>query len=332
MQVSGQTLDSSTSRLLDYREAEPMKRSDWVLFGILAATLGVPGCANQSQQKATPVASPQPSFIQAPAQPPSVRAADTLEIASVLSVEHSVDLLAQRDGIVQELFYDQDSWVKKGAVLARLDDRELLASLEKARLDQRVAENNFKYQEAEKKAKDAAYRRQQELRKFGLSSQAALEEAEFQSTGAGFDLDSWKAAIEQKKAAVHELEIELEKTRIVAPFDGYIVRRAIRAGQNMIKNDLCFRLSELYPLQVRFLLPESAGPRPTAGYPLKVVPADDKSHEYNARVKLVSPTVDAASASYDLTAELTGPHLENLRPGMAVRVIWSLKSRVEGQK
>jgi len=57
-------------------------------------------------------------------------------------------------------------------------------------------------------------------------------------------------------------------------------------------------------------------------------------------VKLVSPTVDAASASYDLTAELTGSHLQTLRPGMAVRVIWtivpvrgqSLKSRDEGPK
>jgi len=309
-----------------------MKRSNCVLFGFLAVVLGAGGCANQSQQEAAPVAAPRPDVSQASAQPPSVPAADTLVIPSVLSVEHSVDLLSQRDGIVQEVFFDQDSWAKKGTVLARLDDRELLASLEKAHLDQRVAENNFKYQEAEKKAKDAAYRRQQELRQYGLSSQAALEEAEFQSAGAGFDLDSWKAAIEQKKAAIRELEIELEKTRIVAPFDGYIVRRAIRAGQNVIKNDFCFRISELYPLQVRFLVPESSGPRPTVGYPLKVVLADDPSRAYNGHVKLVSPTVDAASASYDLTAELAGPHLENLRPGMAVRVIWSLKSRVEGQE
>jgi RND family efflux transporter MFP subunit len=253
-------------------------------------------------------------------------------------------LLSQCDGIVQELFYDQDNWVKRGTLLARLDDRELLARLEKARLEQKVAENNYRYQEAEKRAKDAAYHRQQELREYGLNSQAALEEAEFQSKGAGFDLDSWKATIEEKKAAVRELEIELDKTRIAAPFDGYIVRRAIRMGQNVIKNDLCFRISELYPLQVRFLLPESAGPRPTAGHPLKIVLADDNSREYNAHVKLVSPTVDAASASYDLTAELAGPHLENLRPGMAVRVIWSRgversksqessrESRVESQK
>jgi RND family efflux transporter MFP subunit len=246
-----------------------------------------------------------------------------LEIPSVLSVEHSVDLLAQHDGVVEEVLCEQDSWVKKGSVLARLDDREVVANLEKARLDQEVAENNFKFQEAEKKAKDAAFRRQQELRKYGLSSQAALEEAEFQSVGAGYDLDSWRAAIEQKKAAVRELEVEQEKTRLVAPFDGCVVRRALRVGQNVIKNDLCFRLSELYPLQVRFLVPESAGPRPSAGSRVKVVLADDRTREYAAQVKLVSPTVDAASASYDLTAELTGPHLDNLRPGMAVRVVWS---------
>ena len=198
--------------------------------------------------------------------------------------------LAQRDGIVQELFYDQDSWVKKGTVLAGLDNRELLTSLEKARLDQRVAENNFSYQEASKKAKDAAYQRRQEFRKFGLSSQAALEQAEFESTGAGFDLDSWKAAIEQKKAAVHELEIELEKTRIVAPFDGYVVRRAVRTEQNTVKNGVFFRLSKLCRVPVRFLLPQSAGPRPTPGYPLKVVLADRaESREYDAHVKLVSP-------------------------------------------
>jgi RND family efflux transporter MFP subunit len=313
-----------------------MKPWHRVLLAILVVALGVSGCANQSQPKATSTAAPQPSVAPAPAQAPSAPPQDNLEIPSVLSVEHAVDLLAQCDGVVGEVFYDQDSWVKKGTVLARLDDRELLASLEKARLDQQVAENNFKYQEAEKKAKDAAYRRQQELSKLGLSSQASLEQAEFQSVGAGYDLDSWKAAVEQKKAAVRELEIELEKTRFVAPFDAYVVRRAIRVGQDVIKNDFCFRLSELYPLQVRFLVPESAGPRPAIGSPLKVVLADDRSRVYDAQVKVVSPTVDAASASYDLTAQLTGPHLEKLRPGMAVRVIWSREvsreSGVESQK
>lgn len=36
----------------------------------------------------------------------------------------------------------------------------------------------------------------------------------------------------------------------------------------------------------------------------------------------VSPTVDPASDSYDVTAQLIGNGIADLRPGMAVHVIW----------
>ena len=148
------------------------------------------------------------------------------EILTVLSVEHSVELLAQMDGIVTEITHDQDSWVQAGAVLARLDDRETQAKLEHAQDDLEIARNNLKYQEAETKAKDAAYRRQMELRKYGLSSQAAEEEAEFLSKGAHYDVDSYTATVKQKEAEIRELQLELEKTRILAPFEGYVTQRS----------------------------------------------------------------------------------------------------------
>jgi len=212
--------------------------------------------------------------------------------------------------------------VKEGAVLARIDDREIQAKLDHARDDLEIAKNNLKYQEAETTAKDAAYRRQLELRKFGLSSEAAEEEAEFLSKGAHYDVDSLKSTVKEKEAEIRELEVELEKTRILAPFEGYITQRSIRVGQNVVKNDPCFRLSQLSPLQVRFLVPESSGKTPQTGDRLHVVAVGDSSREYNAEVKLVSPTIDPASMSYDVTAQLTGQDLGQLRPGMAVKVLW----------
>jgi membrane fusion protein (multidrug efflux system) len=119
--------------------------------------------------------------------------------------------------------------------------------------------------------------------------------------------------------------VDLEKSRFIAPFGAYVVRRSIRTGQNVVKNDPCFRLSQLAPLQVRFLVPESAGPRPRAGDGLKLVATEDSAREYDARVQRVSPTIDAASGSYDVTAQLTGAGLDQLRPGMAVKVLWPLK-------
>ena len=300
-------------------------------FGLtMIAILGVTSCAKDERNTtaAAPASTgPLPPAKSASLSAPAPLRPNTLEILTVLSVEHSVALLAQIDGIVTEINYDQDSWVRQGAVLARLDDRELQAKLDHARDDLEIAKNNLKYQEAETKAKDAAYRRQLELRKYGLSSQAAEEEAEFLSKGAHYDVDSWTATVKEKEAEIRELQVGLEKTRILAPFEGYITQRSIRVGQNVVKNDPCFRVSQLAPLQVRFLVPESSGKAPQLGDRLRVVPIGDSSREYEAEVKLLSPTIDPASMSYDVTAQLTGPELGHLRPGMAVKVLWPTRNQ-----
>jgi len=294
----------------------------------VAAMLGAVSCSNDDQRLTEAAAAPAPPSepVKAPHAPPAPHPS-TIEILTVLSVEHSVELLAQVDGIVTEIAYDQDSWVQKGAVLARLDDREIQAKLDHARDDLEIAQNNLKYQQAETQAKDAAYRRQLELQKFGLSSQAAEEEAEFLSKGAHYDVDSWAATVKEKQAEIKELEIELEKTRIVAPFDGYVSQRSLRAGQNVVKNDPSFRVSQLAPLQVRFLVPEASGKAPRAGDHLRVVLAGDDTQGYDAAVKLVSPTVDPASMSYDVTGQLMGGDLSHLRPGMAVKVLWPTRGQ-----
>lgn len=311
------------------REAGFMRIKILALGLTMAAALGATNCSNDEQKvtaappaPAAPVEPVKTASLPAPTSPRPT----TLEILTVLSVENSVELLAQVDGIVTQIAYDQDSWVKKGAVLASLDDREIQAKLEHARDDSEIAHNNLKYQEAEAQAKDAAYRRQSELLKHGLTSQAAEEEAEFLSKGAHYDVDSLKATIKAKESEIQELQVELEKTHILAPFEGYVAQRSIRVGQNVVKNDPCFRVSQLSPLQVRFLVPESSGKTPKVRDHLRVVQVGDSSRQYEAEVKLLSPTIDPASMSYDVTAQLTGPGLGQLRPGMAVKVLWPARN------
>ncbi len=305
-----------------------MRRRNWMFAAVAAVGLAAGACSNAPRDQEMVEAAATPATASSAKAAPSPAAhPETLEILSVLSVERAVDLLAQREGVVEKISYDQDSWVEKGAVMAQLDDRELQTRLQNARLDLEIAQNNLKYAQAQSKAMGAEYRRQQELHKYGLGSDSALDEAEFKANGAGFDEESWRATVTRKQFEIHALELEMEKTRIIAPFGGYVARRYIREGQNVVKNDPCFRLSQLAPLEVRFLVPESAGGRPKSGAGLKVVPVDDASRTYEARVKLVSPTIDPASGSYDVTAQLTQPDLDRLRPGMAVKVLWPAGQR-----
>ena len=69
---------------------------------------------------------------------------------------------------------------------------------------------------------------------------------------------------------------------------------------------------------------------PKFGDHLRVVPVGDNSRQYEAEVKLLSPTIDPASMSYDVTAQLTGPDLGQLRPGMAVKVLWPARNQPTG--
>jgi RND family efflux transporter MFP subunit len=197
----------------------------------------------------------------------------------------------------------------------------------KAKDDLKVSENNVLYKEAELKAKSAAFKRQQLLRESGLSSQADLEAADFESKAAEYDLQGWRAEVESSQAHIRQLELDIDLTRLRAPFSGVVVRRYIRVGQVVAKDEKCFRISQLAPLLVQFQVPESSGVKPQRGAPVGLTLADGSNRALTAHITKISPTVDPASDSYDVTAEVDSRGSSDLRPGMAVRVTWPGPSR-----
>jgi RND family efflux transporter MFP subunit len=241
---------------------------------------------------------------------------------SVLSVEHQLDVATERDGVVVSIARDEGSDVTKGDILAQLDDRTLQIELAKAHDDLDVAQNNVKYKQSEVRAKAAALERQQKLLALGLSSQADLEQADFEAKGAEYDMHGWEATAESSEEEIKRLGIELDQTRIRAPFAGAVVGRYVREGQQLAKGDKCFRVSQLAPLQVQFQVPESSARRPSRGAKVNLALVSDPDRALTATVVKISPVVDPSSDSYSVTAELAGKGSSDLRPGMAVQVAW----------
>lgn len=302
-----------------------MMRLEIVFFAV-AMTLGIGGCGDSpvaSAPSATPAVSAN-GLTNAATQPDTAGPAKSgaSDILSVLSVEHQVDVASESGGLVVSVAKDEGSEVKSGDILGQLDDRALQFEIVKARDDLQVAQNNIKYKEAEMKAKGAALDRQKLMRAQGLSSQADLEAADFEAKAAEYDMHGWEAMAESSQAEIHRIEVEIDQTRLRAPFSGAVVERYIRQGQTVAKGDKCFRISQLAPLQVHFQVPESAGRHPQRGAPVGIMLVDDPTRRVSARVEESSPVVDPASDSYDVTAELTGKGISDLRPGMAVRVAW----------
>jgi RND family efflux transporter MFP subunit len=300
-----------------------IRRAIWLLTAGLAVAGA--GCSN------SPVASTPNSAPSAAANSPAAGASAPAsanrvtvpgDILSVLSVEHQVDVSAQRDGVIVSLAADEGKGVKAGDVLGQIDDRNVQMEIIKARDDLQVAQNNVKYKEAELKAKGAAFKRQQQLRALGISSDADMEAAEFAAKAAEFDMHGWEALTESSQAEIHRFEIELDQMKIRSPFAGVVVRRYVREGQTVSKSDKCFRVSQLSPLLVQFPVPEGSSRHLDHGAIVELSLVGDSKRIVSARVVKISPTVDPASDSYDVTAQLGGPGISDLRPGMAVRVLW----------
>src|SRR5580704_6359985 len=267
----------------------------YVAFAALSlVALALGGCSDSSHSEAAAPSTPPAASRPAPTPAPLANVPPVNEVLSVLTVEHQVDVTAQRDGVVTGISKDEGSAVKADEVLGKLDDRTLQTELVKARDDLQVDENNHKYKEAELKAKTSALHRQEQLRANGLSTDADLETAQF----------------------------EAKQTQIKAPFSGVVVRRYIREGQAVTKGDKVFRVTQLAPLQVQFQVPETSGWKPAIGAPVQLALVGEANRSVTAHVVKISPTIDAASDSYDVLAQLGGTGIGDLRPGMAVHVSW----------
>lgn len=311
----------------------------WLWIPGLAVAVGVASCgdstvaSNPSVPRAVAADKPEMRARAATGSDPGLRAetpartGETEGILTVLSVEHQVDVSTELDGLVMTISKDEGNAVKAGEILGQLDDRALQLELVKARDDLQVSQNNVHYKEAEMKSKGATYERQKQLRQLGLSSQADLEAAEFAAKGAEFDLHGWQAQAEASQAEINRIELLIDKTRLRAPFSGVVARRYIREGQTVAKNDRCFRVSQLAPLQVQFQVPEGSGRRPELGAIAEVYAVENPGVPLEARIVKIGPTVDPASDSYNVTAELRETKTSSLRPGMAVRVAWPASAR-----
>ena len=293
-------------------------RSLIALFAFGAALLagGCGGTEPAASAVSNGTASPAPAAKVAP----PVEAADTSFVVSgPIIVEHQVEITAQRDGFLAKVLFDAPARVKVGTILARLDDQQVTANLEAARAKSRSIEADLKNWQSEAEVLKADYGRQQNLWKLGLTSQEQLEHAKYKAESDQWDIQRVQETLNTAHQEERSLELELEKTKITAPFSGLIARRYVREGQSVSRGERLFWVTAEAPLLLRFTLPERyfGGVRPTQQF--EITSPDVPGEKHSARVKQISPVVDPSSGTFEVLVELVGDR-GGLRPGMTANL------------
>ena len=155
----------------------------------------------------------------------SVTATGTIEAVT------SVTVGTQVSGIVNKLYVDYNSQVKKGQVIAELDKTNLLSELNTAKANLASATSNLSYQVAN-------MNRYQTLYKKGLVSADEYENA----------LLTYRQAKEQvasSKENVQKAQTNLSYATITSPIDGTVISKSVEEGQTVAAS---FNTPELFTI------------------------------------------------------------------------------------
>jgi len=194
-----------------------------------------------------------------------------------------VDMSFQVAGQVKKMLKEEGDKVKKGELLAILDDRDYRANLEKAAADVDMTL-------AQQKEAVANLKRNKPLGEVGAVSEKTVETMENTKDSA---IASHKLAIAQKKAAKNQLDY----TRIYAPDNGIVMVRVVEPGATVNKGQSVYTISKTKPVWIRAYVNETDLGNIAYGMGVKVYtdttnPQTGKKREYNGYIGYISPVAE----------------------------------------
>ena len=130
-----------------------------------------------------------------------------------------VEVGTQVSGLVDKIYVDYNSPVKKGQLLAELDKTNLQESVNNAFAQYSAAQNELNYYQQN-------YNRQSNMFKSGVISKADYEQAAYQVQNA-------KQTLNQRKTALAQARTNLSYANIYAPIDGVILSKEVEEGQTV---------------------------------------------------------------------------------------------------
>lgn len=199
--------------------------------------------------------------------------------------DEEVDLAFETSGKIVGIFFKEGTRVKKGELLAKINDKPLQAQL-------------LKLQAQLKLTKEREFRQQQLLDRDAISQESYDQVAT--------ELQSLQADIMLVKARIAE-------TELIAPFDGVVGLRMISEGAYASTQTKIVRLVKVSPLKIEFSIPERYSGEVAPGFPISFV-IDGEPKSFKAEVYAVDPKVDIDTRTIKVRALYPNRNLE-IKPG-----------------
>lgn len=153
---------------------------------------------------------------------------DEFVTTGLILPDEEVNLSFETSGKITEIRFTEGTAVRKGQILAKVNDLPLQAKLKQLTAQLDLAQNRV-------------YRQEQLLKK-DAASQEAYEEA--------------KTKLATLEAEIEGVKISIQLTELHAPFDGVIGLRQVSVGAYATPSTVVAKLTKISPLKIEFSVPE----------------------------------------------------------------------------
>lgn len=220
---------------------------------------------------------------------------DVIRTKGILLPDEEVDLSFETSGKITEIYFKEGTTVRKGQLLAKVNDKPLQAELKKLEAQIPLAQ-------------DRVFRQKALLAKDAVSQEA------YESVNT--ELEKLKADIELVKSRIAQSELR-------APFDGVIGLRQVSEGAYASPTVIISSLTKITPIKIEFSVNEAYVNDIKAGTPLSFE-IDGDLNKYTASVYAVESNTDKQTFSLKARAIYNNPG-GRLKPGQSTNIEIKLK-------
>jgi len=157
----------------------------------------------------------------------------TVTATGVVNPELTIIVGTYVSGVIQHLYCDYNTQVKKGQVCAEIDPRPYQSVVDQAKANLAVAKAQLEKDKAQLNYAKSAFDRAAKLIQTSAISQDAFESAKSANEQAQAQILFDEATIQQRQAALDAAQVNLDYTRIISPVDGTVVSRNVTMGQTV---------------------------------------------------------------------------------------------------
>lgn len=242
-----------------------------------------------------------------------------LTVVGNLIGEQTVDVVPRTGGRLIAMNVRLGDRVRRGQVLAKIEDREIVEQVRQAEASHRVGEATIRQREADLNLAQTNVERSRNLFGRQLLPKQTLDDAEARYLSAQAALDLARAQLAQSDARLQELRINLANTNVVSPVDGFVARRELDIGAFASQNQPVASVVDISSLRLVANVVEKDLRAVTVGDRASVDVDAFPGEKFSGRIARLAPVLDPATRTATMEVEIANRD-GRLKPGMYARV------------